>query len=141
MGDLKSLEVSEIRCEVDRLKSLKNVIETYFKALENSSPANQLDETISLISEQSMKKGTSSRFTTFLRTAAAKTKKVVSFDEDSTIQTNSSFGVSNTNLNKDSSAQILNGNSMLDRNMASLLEQDWFHGVLPREDVVRLLKL
>jgi hypothetical protein len=141
LGDLKSLEVSETRCEVERLKRLKNAIETYFKGLDTSSPMNQLDETISLISEQSMKKGATHRFTTFLRTAAAKTKKVVSFDEDPVTTASNGSNLNVNAANTDSNSQLLSGSSTMDRNMTSLLEQDWFHGVLPREDVVRLLRL
>lgn len=55
-------------------------------------------------------------------------KKSVSFDEEASV----------INLKSDQTDAV--SITTLDKNMASLLEEDWFHGVLPREDVVRLLK-
>ncbi|XP_021957925.1 tyrosine-protein kinase Fer [Folsomia candida] len=123
--DLKGAELCQARCETERHRSLLNFIDVQFKgrAADNIS---QLDETISLISEQSLKKSATSRIATLLRNVRG--KKSVSFDEEASV----------INLKSDQTDAV--SITTLDKNMASLLEEDWFHGVLPREDVVRLLK-
>ena len=86
------------------------------------------DDTLSLISDNSstMKRGTN-KFTTFLRNA--KLKKTVSFEEEVLAQ------------NEIPTASHEITNPAMEKGMTSLLEEDYFHGVLPREDVVRLLRL
>jgi len=121
---MKGVELCQARCETERLQSLKDFIGNQFKE-KLSDNGSQLDETISLISEHSLKKGTG-RFATFLRKARA--KKTVSFDDESNVIKTTDAVSDNVSI------------TTVDKNTALLLEEDWFHGVLPREDVVRLLK-
>lgn len=88
------------------------------------------DDTISLISDNSsIKKSTTNRFATFLRNA--RLKKTVSFEEEvHSIGANPSGNESSQHV----------PNVAIEKGMTSLLEEHWFHGVLPREDVVRLLR-
>lgn len=129
---MKGAELCMVKCETDRLRSLKNHVDNLLKVKINDTASqvsqSHLDETISLISEQSVKKG-ASRIATFFRN---RTKKSVSFDESSSmiIHTSNSVG------DQADTVSI----STIDKNMNFLLDEDWFHGVLPREDVVRLLR-
>lgn len=131
---MKGAELCMVKCETERLRKLKNHVDNLFKQKisDTSSQVSQsnLDETISLISEQSVsvKKG-ASRIATFFRNRA---KKSVSFDESSSVVIHSSNSVG------DQADTI--SITTIDRNMNALLDEDWFHGVLPREDVVRLLR-
>lgn len=124
---MKNQELCQSKCDTERLRSLKSFIDSQFKGKITDSMS-QLDETISLISEASTKKSATSKIATLIRNVRG--KKTVSFDEQASI-----ISISKAEHNNDT-ASI----TTVDKNMASLLEEDWFHGVLPREDVVRLLK-
>ncbi|CAL8138246.1 unnamed protein product [Orchesella dallaii] len=134
LADVKGAELCMVKCETDRLRTMKNYVDNLFKIRISDTASqvsqNNLDETISLISEQSMsvKKG-ASRLATFFRNRG---KKSVSFDESSSVIIHSSNSVG------DQADTI--SITTIDRNMNALLDEDWFHGVLPREDVVRLLR-
>lgn len=127
--DLKSFDISVTQCDIDRLKNLKSYLEAHLNGLKTGN----LD-TISLMSEYSMKKSKGSRFATFLRNAATLKKKSVSFDESTESPVN---GAMNNGRNTGNT----NSFDAVAQEMAkSISEESWFHGVLPREDVVRLLK-
>lgn len=132
---MKNAELCLVKCETDRLRSLKTYVDNLFKQKISDTGSHvsmtQLEETISLISEQSMsvKKG-ASRLATFFRN---RTKKSVSFDESSSVVIHSANSVGDQ-------ADTLSITT-IDKNMNALLDEDWFHGVLPREDVVRLLRV
>lgn len=124
---MKGVELCQARCDTERYRSLKNFIDVQFKGRVPDNTVSQLDETISLISEQSLKKSATSRFATLIRSVRGG-KKSVSFEEETSV-INPKDPIDGASIATDD--RIIT---------ASLLEEDWFHGVLPREDVVRLLK-
>ncbi|CAG7823667.1 unnamed protein product [Allacma fusca] len=128
--EMKQIEITELRCESDRARSTKNYLEAHFKGKVSESPMSARqslrDDTVSLISENSSKKGTN-RFATLLRNV--RFKKTVSFEEE---VVNSGGTANVTDISDIPNTAIVKG-------MSILLEEEWFHGVLPREDVVRLL--
>lgn len=128
--DMKGAELCMAKCETDRLRSLKTFMDNLFKIKisDTASQVSHLDETISLLSEQSVKKG-ASRLASFFRNRG---KKSVSFDESTSVI------LPNSTPAGDQADTV--SISTIDKNMNALLEEDWFHGVLPREDVVRLLR-
>jgi len=129
---LKSFDTLVTKCDIDRLKHLKSYYEAHLSGF--SSPT-KLD-TVSLISEQSLRKR--NRFSSFLRTAATLTltKKSISLDEES-----QSDSIKGNSSNTSSATKVINGIVMARDMVKGLSEEIWFHGVLPREDVIRLLKL
>ena len=125
--DLKCFDICVTNCDIDRLKHLELYLEGHLNGVTSIS------ETVSLISEHSFKKQKGNRFATFLRNAATLTKKSASLDYSSESPIENSTGSRNTR-NKDVMDEV-------SQNMShSISEESWFHGVLPREDVIRLLK-
>jgi hypothetical protein len=125
VSDMKGVELCHTRCETERYRSIKNYLDNQFTEKMNDN-VSQIDETLSIISEHSLKKGTN-RLATLLRNVRG--KKSVSFNDESSV-------ISIKSNDQVDSASI----TTVDKTTAALLEEEWFHGVLPREDVVRLLK-
>jgi len=144
-----------LRCETERLRSIKNLIESKLGKEDLLKMTADWDETVSLISGTTVRSNMSSlrratnRFSTFLRNARTKKPSVVL--EEEVVCSKGTNLVSKTSPACNHSSKWVTQDLMntgepklsaeASINMASLLQQEWFHGVLPREDVVRLLSL
>ncbi|KAL3224630.1 hypothetical protein MRX96_026428 [Rhipicephalus microplus] len=137
--DIIKRERDEAKCQEERFNSQLQLLVQAVSQMGNEVPR-ALDLDVTINGEQSIKDDEIMDFTTISKIAARHfvdklkspfLKKQQSKDSEECITSNNTSEETNSTL-KPYSRMTVNPN-------ISLQDEDWFHGVLPREEVVRLL--